>query len=79
MNSGIEKMVAEGRHDRQFALVGEHWSAVWHLWLAPEPLRAARLGSDLPVDFWFGAGMPGLATVSHRRRRGRGCVAGVAP
>ncbi len=63
MNSGIEKMVAEGRLDRQLALVREHWGAVRRLWLAPGPLKVARLGPDLPRDFWMTAGMPGLATV----------------
>lgn len=62
MSVGIEKMIAEGRADHQIALVREHWSAVRHLWLAPEPLRAARL-DGLPPDFWFGAGMPGLANI----------------
>ena len=63
--TGIEQMVAEGRADRQLALVREHWTAVWRLWLdTPEPLRAARLGDALAPDFWWGAGLPGLATVT---------------
>ncbi len=64
MNAGLEKMVAEGRADHQIVLVREHWSAVRRLWLdTPDPLKAARLGPDLPPDFWMTAGMPGLATV----------------
>ena len=67
MSAGVEQMVAEGRVDRQLALVREHWSAVRHLWLGEaDPLRAARL-DGLPPDFWFGAGMPGLATISVAR------------
>ena len=60
---GIAQMIAEGRADRQFLLVGEHWSAVRHLWLnTPKPLRAARLDGLAP-DFWFGCGMFGLADI----------------
>ncbi len=56
-------MIADGRADRQFLLVGEHWRSVRHLWLdTPEPLTVARL-DGLPPDFWFGGGLPGLATV----------------
>lgn len=66
--AAFEKLVAQGRFDRQIALVGEHWGSVRHFWLdTPEPLRAARLGSDLPADFWFGAGMPGLASIRPTR------------
>ena len=64
MNAGIEQMIAEGRTDRQLALVREHWAAARHLWLdTPEPLRAARLGDDLPPDFWFGTGLPGIDNI----------------
>ena len=67
MSAGIDQMIAEGRLDRQFLLVGEHWSAARHLWLdTPEPLKVARLGDDLPSDFWFGAGLPGLANIRSR-------------
>ena len=67
--AAIEKLVAQGRIDHQLALVGEHWPAVRRLWLeTPEPLRAARL-DGLPPDFWFGAGMPGLAPVTPLGRR----------
>ena len=59
----IEKMVAEGRADHQLALVREHWPTVRRLWLGTtEPLKVARL-DGLPPDFWFGAGMPGLADI----------------
>ena len=65
VSAGIEKMIAEGRTDRQIALVREHWAAVRRLWLdTPEPLRRAQFGDGLAPDFWFGAGMPGLATVT---------------
>ena len=64
MNAAIEALVAQGNFDHQLLLVGEHWAAVRHLWLdTSEPLKVARLGSDLPADFWFGAGMPGLGTI----------------
>ncbi len=64
----IEQMVAQGQFDRQIALVREHWAAVRRLWLdTPDPLRVARLGPDLPSDFWMTAGMPGLATVRPAR------------
>ena len=67
----IEKLAAQGRFDHQFALVREHWTSVRRLWLdTPDPLRVARLGPDLSPDFWFGAGLPGMATVTkfgHRR------------
>ncbi len=66
VSAGIEKMVAEGRLDRQLQLVREHWTSVRRLWLTPEPLRVARL-DGLPPDFWFGAGVPGLAPVTATR------------
>ncbi len=60
----LEALATAERFDRQLALVREHWASVRHLWLdTPDPLRVARLGPDLPPDFWFGAGLPGLATV----------------
>ncbi len=65
MTGGIELLVAEGHADRQFALVREHWAAARHLWLdTPEPLRAARLGDVIAPDFWWGAGLPGLANIN---------------
>ncbi len=64
----IEKMVAQGRFDRQFLLVGEHWRSVRHLWLdQAEPLRAARLGHDLRPGVWSDAGLPGLANIRPKR------------
>jgi hypothetical protein len=64
MSAGLKMMAAEGRFDRQLQLVREHWRSCRHLWLdTPEPLRAARLGGDLPPDFWWGAGLPGLAHI----------------
>ena len=69
MSAAVEMMVAEGRAEHQIALVREHWASVRHLWIdTPEPLRAALL-DGLPPDFWFGAGMPGLATVTERCHR----------
>ncbi len=65
--AGLEKMVAEGRLDRQIAMVSEHRASVQRLWLAPDPLKVARLGPELAPDFWFGAGMPGLAPVRQTR------------
>ncbi len=65
----MEVLIAQGRLDRQLELVREHWASVRHLWLdTPEPLRIARL-DGLPPDFWFGAGMPGLAKVRDRGHR----------
>ncbi len=64
MTAGIELLAAEGHADRQFALAREHWASVRHLWLdTREPLRAARLGDDIVPDFWWGAGLPGLANI----------------
>ena len=66
--AALEALVAQGRFDHQIGLVREHWRSVRHLWLdTPDPLRVARLGPDLPPDFWFGAGLPGLATVRPAR------------
>ena len=66
--AGIEQMVAEAHADRQLALVREHWRSCRRLWLdTPEPLRVARLGPDLAPDFWFGAGLPGLANIKPTR------------
>ncbi len=71
MSEGIPQIIAEGRADRQFLLVGEHWRSVRHLWLdIPGPLLVARLGPNLPPNFWFGAGMAGLANIK-RTRNGR--------
>ena len=65
MSAGIEKMVAEGRFDRQLEMVREHWSAVRRLWLGDPELRdVAKFRSYLPLDFWIGCGMPGIATVT---------------
>ena len=65
MSEGITQMVAEGHVDSQFALVREHWTAARHLWLDhAEPLRSAGLGGDLPPDFWFGVGLPGIGSVA---------------
>ncbi len=71
MNAAIEALVAQGNFDHQLLLVGEHWAAVRHLWLdTSEPLKVARLGSDLAPDFWFGGGLPGLAKIKPGRAGG---------
>ena len=62
--AGIEQMVAEAHANRQLALVREHWASVRRLWLAPDALKVARLGPDLPPDFWIGCGMPGIGSVT---------------
>ncbi len=68
VSEGITQMIAEGRAVRRFLLVGEHWRSVRQLWLnTPDPLRVARLEPDLPHDFWFGAGLPGLAKIKPTR------------
>jgi hypothetical protein len=65
MSAGIEKMIAEGRVDRQLALMREHWAAARRLWLdTPEPLRAVGLGDDLAPDVWWDTGLPGLAPIT---------------
>ena len=64
----IEKLVAQGRLDRQFLLVGAHWTAVRHLWLSDSERPAGgTFRSDLPPDFWIGCGMPGLADIKPTR------------
>ena len=68
MSAELEKMVAEARLDQQFTLVKGHWRSCRRLWLdTPEPLKVARLGPDLPPDFWFGTGLPGLADIRPTR------------
>ena len=62
--AGIEQMVAEGRADRQLALVGEHWPSVRRLWLETSTSRRREVLGEIPADFWIGCGMPGIATVT---------------
>ena len=60
----LETLATAERFERQIAMVREHWAPTRRLWIdTPDPLRAARLGPDLPPDFWLGAGLPGLATI----------------
>ncbi len=60
----LEALATVERYYHQIALVRAHWGSVRRRWIdTPDPLRAARLGPDLPPDFWFGGGMPGLASV----------------
>ena len=60
----LEVLAQDQRFDSQLALVREHWRAVRHFWLDDPDVPAARkLRSELPRDFWIGAGMPGLATI----------------
>ena len=64
----LEALAADQRFDSQIALLREHWGAVRHLWIdTPDPLRVARLGRDLPHDFWIDCGMPGLAPIRPTR------------
>ena len=57
-------IAAEGRGDRQLALVGEHWRSVRRLWLGDSELPAGgRFRSDLPNNFNLGCGTPGLANI----------------
>ncbi len=60
----FETLAQDQRFDSQIALVKEHWPAVRHLWLEDPDVPAARkLRSELPEEFYIGAGMPGLATI----------------
>ena len=61
----LEGLSAEQRFDSQLALVREHWASVRRLWLDdPDFPAGGSFRSSLPHDFWIGAGMPGLATVT---------------
>ncbi len=60
----FEALAADQHFDFQIELLREHWCSARHLWIdTPDPLKAARLGPDLAPDFWFGAGLPGLAPI----------------
>jgi len=62
--TALSAIAAEGRFDRQLALVGEHWPAVRRLFLTDSDLDpGASLRSELPPDFEIGCGMPGLANI----------------
>ena len=64
----LEDAAAERHFDRQLALVRQYWTAVRHLWLDnPEVLAARKLRSELPEEFYIGAGMPGLAPIRSTR------------
>ncbi len=66
--TSLEAACAEQRFDRQIALVREHWPAVRYFWLEDPDVPAARkLRSELPEEFYVGAGMPGLADTSSTR------------
>ena len=61
---GREDLAAEERFTSQIGLVGEHWAAVWRLWLGDSDLDpAGHFRSDLPPEFWLGCGMPGSASI----------------
>ncbi len=66
MSAAITALIAQGRFDRQFALVHEHWTAVRQLWIEEThvPLVVRNIRSDLPEDFMLGVGMPGLAEIT---------------
>ena len=60
----IAQMVAQGRFDRQLALVREHWAAGRRLFLTDSDLDpGANLRSELPLDFEIGCGLPGIASI----------------
>ena len=60
----LETLATDQHFDSQINLVREHWTAVRHLWLDnPDVLAARKLCSELPEEFYIGAGMPGLATI----------------
>ena len=64
----LEALATDQRFDHQLALVREHWSAVWHLWLDdPDAAGARALRASLPEEFYIGAGMPGLADIRPTR------------
>ena len=65
----LEDMAAEERFASQLELVREHWAAVRRLWLNDSDLDpAGNIRSDLPPEFWIGAGMPGSANVRHTEK-----------
>ena len=69
MNAALQDGLRDHRHEAQLQLVREHWSAVRRLWLGASELPdVGKLRSNLPVDFWIGCGMPGLATVTPTQR-----------
>ena len=64
----LETLATVERFDRQIALVREYWAAVRYFWLEDPDVPAARkLRSELPQEFYIGAGMPGLATIRPTR------------
>jgi hypothetical protein len=63
MSAAITALIAQGRFDRQFALVREHWASVRRLWIEEMSQALGHLRSDLPEDFMLGVGMPGIASV----------------
>ena len=71
----LEDAAAERCFDRQLALVRQYWTAVRHLWLDnPDVLAARKLRSELPEEFYIGAGMPGLAPIRPTRDGRFECV-----
>ena len=64
----LEALASDQRFDSQLALVGEHWRAVQRYWLEDPDVPAVRkLRSQLPEEFYIGAGMPGLAPIRPTR------------
>ena len=61
MSAALKALIQDHHLDRQFELVGEHWSAVRRLWLGDTAVARANLG--LPEDFLLGVGMPGIADI----------------
>ena len=60
----LEGLAEEERFFSQLELVRKHWAAVRRLWLNDSDLDPdGHIRSQLPPEFWIGAGMPGLATI----------------
>ena len=64
----LEDLAAEERFASQIELLREHWAAVRRLWLDDSDLNpAGHIRSALPLEFWIGCGMPGLANIRATR------------
>ena len=62
-------IAAEGRFDRQLALVREHWTSVRRLWLGEAGVQSAirNIRTKLPDNFVLGCGMPGISSIKPTR------------
>ena len=62
--TGLDALARDHHFDRQVDLVRQHWASVRRLWLGnSEGHDVVSFRSELPEEFYIGAGMPGLATV----------------